>query len=54
MTTETKPKIFVIMPFGDTFFEAYEMIKNHFVHVLLCIETKWLEASGYVLKPNHG
>lgn len=30
MTTETKPKIFVIMPFGDTFFEAYEMIKNHF------------------------
>lgn len=30
MTTETKPKIFVIMPFGDTFFEAYEMIRNHF------------------------
>lgn len=27
---ENKPKIFVIMPFGDTFFEAYEMIKNHF------------------------
>ena len=27
---DTKPKIFMIMPFGDSFFEAYEMIKTHF------------------------
>ena len=25
-----KPKVFVIMPFTDEFFESYEMIKNHF------------------------
>lgn len=27
---EQKKKVFVIMPFSDDFFEAYEMIKNHF------------------------
>ena len=30
MEKHNKPKIFMIMPFGDSFFEAYEMIKNHF------------------------
>lgn len=25
-----KPKVFVIMPFTDDFFESYEMIKEHF------------------------
>ena len=30
MSVKEKPKVFVIMPFSDEFFESYEMIKNHF------------------------